>query len=80
MRIITGVLALALAAALAGCAGPPPGQAAQQAAAQRAEAMADVPENHPHPPGVIVSSPADPQGPLRCWNNGEDTVCKRDTP
>jgi hypothetical protein len=44
---------------------------------QRAEAATDVPEDHPHPPGRIVSSPADPQGPLRCWDNGEDTVCKR---
>jgi hypothetical protein len=44
---------------------------------QRAEAATDVPEDHPHPPGTIVSSPADPGGPLRCWNNGEDTVCQR---
>lgn len=45
---------------------------------QRADAMQDVPEDHPHPPGIIVSSPADPQGPLRCWDNGEDKVCHRD--
>ena len=44
---------------------------------QRAQAATDVPEDHPHPPATLVSTPADPQGALRCWNNGEDTVCHR---
>ena len=68
MRYLIACLALS---ALAGCTLGP------VSSRQRAEAATDVPEDHPHPPGTIVSSPADPQGPLLCWNNGEDIVCHR---
>jgi hypothetical protein len=59
--------------ALIGCSGP-------VSPRQRAEASTDVPEDHPHPPGHIVPIPGDPGPPLRCWDNGEDQVCKRDPP
>jgi hypothetical protein len=45
-----------------------------EAARQRAEAAADVPENHPHPPAGLVPIPGS-FSQLRCWNNGEDIVC-----
>jgi hypothetical protein len=57
---------------LAGCALGPvsPGQ--------RAAAAQDVPENHPHPPALVLHIPGDDgMEPLRCYNNGQDTVCSR---
>jgi hypothetical protein len=60
---------------LAGCSLPPP------SAGQRRAAANDVPENHPHPPGVISSFPPGDlsSARLRCYPNGQDTVCYRDT-
>ena len=67
-----GCLAL-LAGSLAGCALGP------VSARQRAEAATDVPEDHPHPPATMVSAPFDSStDKLHCWNNGQDTVCKRE--
>jgi hypothetical protein len=69
MRIL---LAMVACLAVAGCA------TSTMSPQQRADAANDVPENHPHPPPRWVPIPADQGPPLRCWDNGEDTVCKRD--
>jgi hypothetical protein len=61
--------------ALTGCAAPNLGPVS---ARQRAEAATDVPEDHPHPPARWVPIPGDPSfNKLKCWDNGEDTVCNR---
>jgi hypothetical protein len=67
-------LAVALTAfSVAGCANMGP-----VSARQRAEAAADVPEDHPHPPARWVPIPGDGSfDKLKCWNNGQDTVCNR---
>ncbi len=65
------------AVALSGCAPPPP-NAAERAAAIKA-ASEDVPEPREHPKGIVAAyPPADVSAvPLRCWPNGQDTVCER---
>ncbi len=66
-----GGLAL-LGCSLAGCALGP------VSARQRAEAPNDVAEDHPHPPATMINAPLDgSMDKLHCWNNGQDTVCKR---
>ncbi|HTZ70003.1 MAG TPA: hypothetical protein VMB71_05065 [Acetobacteraceae bacterium] len=69
MRLLLLVGVLAVAA----CSGP-------VSPRQRAGAATNVAGDHPHPPGLAVLTPADPSpNKLRCWNNGEDTVCNRDS-
>jgi hypothetical protein len=74
MRKTAALLGLGL---LAGCSswGPVSPQ-------QRANAQYDVPRDHPHPPGVIVSGPPGDISfdRLRCWNNGQEIVCDRSKP
>lgn len=72
VRSLGGLLVLL---ALTGCALGP------VSARQRAEATTDVPEDHPQPPGTLARTVSDPSfAQLRCWNNGEDTVCSRSEP
>ncbi len=73
----TTCLTLLTATLLAGCASWGP-----VSPEQRARAQYDVPRDHPHPPGVIVSGPPNDTSMdrLRCWNNGQETVCDRSTP
>jgi hypothetical protein len=65
------VLVLAVLA-LASCAPGP--RSGPEAARERAEAAADIPENHPHPPARLVPIPGN-FDQLRCWDNGPGTVC-----
>jgi hypothetical protein len=65
--LVLGILALA------SCAPGP--RSGPEAVRERAEAAADVPENHPHPPARLVPIPGNNLSQLRCWDNGQDTVC-----
>lgn len=73
-RVVLRVVATALIAGpAAGCASMGP-----VSARQRAEAATDVPEDHPHPPARVVPVPGDGSfNQMKCWDNGEDTVCRR---
>jgi hypothetical protein len=62
---VLGVLALAACGPVSG-----PGTARQ-----RADAAADVPENHPHPPPRPVTIPGS-LTQLYCWQDGPNTICK----
>jgi hypothetical protein len=65
------IVILMLVFAAAGCTGPTSPE-------RRAAAMSDIPLT-PHPPGRIASAPpADSSfSPLRCWNDGPETICSR---
>jgi hypothetical protein len=69
---LVGIVTL-IAVSVAGCANMGP-----VSARQRAEAATDVPEDHPHPPARVVPLPGDGSyNRLKCWDNGQDTVCSR---
>jgi hypothetical protein len=71
--------ALAIALAVCACAATAPwGPVSQR---QRAEAVQDVPQDHPHPPARLAGVPRDGStDKLYCYTDGPDTICHRQAP